>query len=73
MSLKLADSKVIDALLHMVNLIIMFGTHTSEDWHWVTDIIGFDIIVGQPWLEKHDPVIRWNERSMTFKSDYYRQ
>ena len=42
---------------------IHIGDHISEEWCWVTDIIGYDLILGQPWLEQHNPVIQVAERS----------
>jgi hypothetical protein len=49
------------------------GDHISEDWFWVTNIIGCDMIVGQPWLELHDPDTKWSERTLTFLSAHCTQ
>jgi hypothetical protein len=36
----------------------------------VTDLVGYDVIVGQPWLETHDVVKRYSERTITFCSTH---
>lgn len=72
-SLRLADGKMIGTMTHMAKLPTAIGGHHSEDWHWITDIIGYDVIFGQPWLERHDPTIRWSERAISLDSDYCRR
>lgn len=42
----------------------------SEEWCWVTNMIGFDVILGQPWLELHDPLTSWKSRQFVFSSDH---
>jgi hypothetical protein len=32
--------------------------------------VGHDIILGKPWLDKHDPIIRWKDSTLTFDSPY---
>jgi Reverse transcriptase (RNA-dependent DNA polymerase)/RNase H-like domain found in reverse transcriptase/Integrase zinc binding domain/Chromo (CHRromatin Organisation MOdifier) domain/Integrase core domain len=32
--------------------------------------VGHDIILGKPWLDKHDPTIRWKDSTLTFNSSY---
>jgi len=32
--------------------------------------VGHDIILGKPWLDKHDPTIRWKDSTLTFDSPY---
>ena len=39
---------------------------------FVTALAHYHIILGLPWLEKHDPQTRWAARTITFSSPYYR-
>ena len=35
--------------------------------------VAHDIILGKPWLDKHDPTIRWTDSTLTFNSSYCQQ
>lgn len=68
--LRLADGRVVGAMNTMARVKHWIGDHISEDWFWVTSLLGYDLIVGQPWLELHDPQTSWAKRTFTFNSDY---
>jgi transposase InsO family protein len=68
--LRLANGKVAGSMDTMALVKLHIGDHYSEDWMWVTDLLGYDVIIGQPWLETHDPVKSYAKRTITFCSDY---
>ena len=37
-------------------------------WFYVTTIGDQDLILGLPWLEKHNPIIDWKEKTLEFRS-----
>ena len=38
------------------------------EWFYVTTIGDQDLILGLPWLEKHNPIIDWKEKTLEFRS-----
>ena len=38
------------------------------EWFYVTMIGDQDLILGLPWLEKHNPIIDWKEKTLEFQS-----
>ena len=41
---------------------------TMTEWFYVTTIGDQDLILGLPWLEKHNPIINWKEKTLKFQS-----
>ena len=41
---------------------------TMTEWFYVTPIGDQDLILGLPWLEKHNPIINWKEKTLEFRS-----
>ena len=41
---------------------------TMTKWFYVTTIGDQDLILGLPWLEKHNPIIDWKEKTLEFRS-----
>ena len=41
---------------------------TMTEWFYVTTIGDQDLIFRLPWLEKHNPVIDWKEKTLEFQS-----
>ena len=39
---------------------------TMTEWFYVTMIGDQDLILGLPWLEKHNPIIDWKEKTLEF-------
>jgi Retroviral aspartyl protease len=37
----------------------------------VVPIHGYSLVLGRPWLRKHDPLIRWSTDHIQFNSEYY--
>lgn len=68
--LRLANGKIASNMDTMALVKLHIGDHYSEDWMWVTELLGYDLIIGQPWLETHDPIKRYSDRTITFCSDY---
>lgn len=69
--LRLADNELASSIIDKIAQVkIAIGDHTEECWCLVTTIGNFDLILGMPWLELHDPYISFKERSITFQSDY---
>ena len=68
--LKLADGKLVTSMTHLARLQTSIGDHVTEDLFWIADITGFDIIVGEPWMEEHNPSVDWAARTVTFNSDH---
>jgi hypothetical protein len=69
-NLKLANSNLVDQIKYAIKVKFKIGDHTDELWYYITKLGGFDLILGMPWLEKHDPSSRYGKRTITFESDY---
>ena len=41
---------------------------TMTKWFYITTIGDQDLILGLPWLEKHNPIINWKEKTLEFQS-----
>ena len=39
---------------------------TMTEWFYIMMIGDQDLILGLPWLEKHNPIINWKEKSLEF-------
>ena len=37
---------------------------TMTEWFYITTIGDQDLILGLPWLEKHNPIINWKEKTL---------
>ena len=48
------------AITHTVALHLSARTHEEDLRFFVTDLGGDDLILGLPWLEKHNPPVDWN-------------
>ena len=70
--LRLADDKLVPNVTHMAQVIIQMGDHTDTIWALITDLGKYDIILGMPWLEEHNPSTSYRDRSFTFYSDHCR-
>ena len=68
--LKLADDKLVPNITHVVRLVLVLGEYVEELWCLVTALGKFDVILGMPWLEEHDPSSSFSKRSLTFDSDH---
>ena len=68
--LQLADGSLGLNITHMAMVNILLGEHRESLWCLVTDIPNHDIILGEPWLEQHGPLIDHTNRTMTFNSEF---
>ena len=68
--LRLADDKLAPNITHMARLQLTLGDHIEELWSLVTSLGKYDVILGMPWMELHDPQVSFAKRSLTFNSDH---
>ena len=68
--LRLANHERAPNITHMAQVKFALDGHVDEIWCLVTILGKFDIALGMPWLELHDPDISPGSRKMTFNSDY---
>ena len=54
-------------ILHMVKVELNIGGHLEIILLFVTTLAYFDIVLGLPWLQYHNPDIRWAEETIQFK------
>lgn len=45
---------------------LFIGRHEEEMEAFVTPNIKYDLVLGLPWLEKHNPYVNWKEHTITF-------
>ena len=68
--LRLANGVMGGNITHVARTILAFDEHIEELYCLVTPLAKFDIILGMPWLELHDPQMAFGQRSCTFNSDH---
>ena len=68
--LRLADDEFAPNITHMALLKHALGDHVEEMWCLITKLGRFDLVLGMPWLEEHNPSLALGDRTMTFNSDY---
>lgn len=54
-------------ILHMAKVNLSIGGDSEVILLYVTRLAYFDIVLGLPWLQYHDPEIRWAEETLQFK------
>src|SRR5712691_3900847 len=57
-------------ITHQTNIRIHAANHTEEITFEETTLGGFPIILGLPWLKKHNPEIGWKTHEIRFNSEY---
>jgi hypothetical protein len=69
--LALADGRTVGTLKETIELPVRHGAHTSTVMCYVTNIGGFDFILGMNWMDLHKPAIKFGfGHSMAFESPY---
>lgn len=68
--LRLADDKLAPNITHMALVKLALGDHVEDLWCLITKLGRFDIVLGMPWLEQHDPHISFKNRTITLNSDH---
>ena len=53
-----------------VNLVMSIGEHEEAISLDKTKLGQYPIILGMPWLKKHDPIIKWSSHTITFDSNH---
>jgi transposase InsO family protein len=69
-NLRLAEGTVVQQEGRMAQVTLEMGErHVETLWCLVAAIKEYDILLGQPWLEEHDPTMQPKSRTLTFQSD----
>ena len=68
--LKLANDNLAPLVTHCAQVYFRFGDHYDKIWCFVTSLSKFDLILGMPWLEQHDPKLSLRRRTLTFDSEF---
>ena len=68
--LRLADGTAGGNITHVARTVLAMGDHIEELYALITPLAKFDVILGMPWLELHDPQITFGQRTCTFNSDH---
>jgi hypothetical protein len=68
--LELADGSERIIYYCLENAGIKVGNHFEKTRILVTEIPGWDLVIGCNWLTKHDPQISWGKKVIQFNSEY---
>lgn len=60
------EGKNSQKVTHMVNFSLCIGSHQEYMSAYVTNPCKNDLILGLPWLEKHNPYVDWKNNCITF-------
>ena len=73
--LEVIDGRPIDSgeITHSATFQLWVGNHTEEAQAFVTKLGHYPLVLGIPWLRRHDPTIRWKENSLEFAADCCRE
>ena len=66
----LGNGKLYRTITEAVLVDLEIGDHHEQLLCYLTDIPRYQIILGDKWLREHNPVIDWQERSITFNSSH---
>jgi hypothetical protein len=75
-SLKVVDGRPIGSGLVLEKVVISLTINEKyfeKIPFLVTDLGKFDIILGLPWLEKHNPTIDWKQKILKFQSSFCKE
>ena len=69
-TLRSYDGKI-STTTHLVKIKMSLanGAHQEDIPMFVTSGLHYDVILGMPWLKKHQPKIEWDSESVTFNSE----
>ena len=70
--LSLADGKKTLAITHIAKFNLDIGKHKEEVIAWVADL-EYDVVLGRPWFNKHQPSITFATGTVTFESNHCTQ
>lgn len=57
----------------MVRISLENKKHSEDIPLFVTTLANFDIVLGLPWLQFHDPEIHWKRKSLCFNKQEYKE
>ena len=60
------EGKRSSLVTHKVSFSLAIGRHVEELSAFVIDSCKNDLILGLPWLERHNPYVNWKEHTITF-------
>lgn len=63
------DGKQGAQITHQVSFSLAIGRHCEVLTAYVTYPCKQDLVLGLPWLEKHNPYVNWKENTITFGED----
>jgi hypothetical protein len=74
-NLVIADGRTSSAgpITHYTDLRLTIRGHTETLRFYVTKLGRFQIILGKPWLNKHNPTVDWPNDRLTFNTSYCRK
>ena len=73
-SVRAVDGRVFGTVSHSVMVRLCVGEHSEDISLDVIDLgDGRQVILGYPWLQVHDPLVNWADRTVNFRSHYCRQ
>ena len=70
--LTVADGRTVSsrAITHTVQIFFILGAHTEVLQLFVTTLGQYPVVLGLPWLQKHDPRICFKHNTVTFDSEH---
>lgn len=69
---RVIDGRIIQSglITHEASIRLVIGEHQETVTADVTNTGRFSVILGTPWLHRHDPTIYWPQRQVDFESSY---
>jgi len=70
--LRVIDGREIESGLvtHVTTQIMTVGDHSESIYLLICTLRDYDVVLGTPWLQKHDPSISWSSGTVSFTSPY---
>jgi len=65
-AVKLANGITLDSTFLLPKAVFRFGTYRDTETLHVTDLQGFDMVLGKSWLAKFNPSINWRTNTVKF-------
>ena len=71
-TITLADGRSQPAAGVLSSVLVSFGSYSDRLDFTVTDLHGYDVILGMPWLVRYNPVIDWRGATVSFVDQHGR-
>ena len=62
-----ADGHAMKPIERTVNISLKIKDHVEKIQMFVTDIGSFNLILGMPWLQRHNPDIDWSTKTINWR------